>query len=223
MRYGGSPPWMFAALCVLSVGFLASPARIEAQTLGGITGTVTGTVGTVTGTGTGIISGTATVLGGTGLLAAGSTDSLFNEADSISTSLVSADIPRARVIGYADEVVSKSYLASLSLVVGGYTITADSAEAGARAPLDASWSNGTSYVANLSINGMPVLVTGDPNQTIGDAGAMLIINEQQTLPDGTVVVNALHAIVTGVADVVVGSATAGPSGGNASAVQATTF
>ena len=148
---------------------------------------------------------------------------LSRPADSISTSLVSADVPSARVMGYADQIASESYLASPSLVVGGFTLTASSVEAAARMPLDASWSDGTSYVGDLSINGMPVLVTGLPNQTLGDAAAMLIINEQQTLPDGTLVVNALHAIVTGVADVVVGSATAGPSGGNASAVQATTF
>jgi hypothetical protein len=47
-----------------------------------------------------------------------------------------------------------------------------------------------------------------------------VLNEQQTLSDGTLVVNALHAIVSGVADVTVASAMAGLSGGSAKVAQA---
>jgi len=203
------------ALGVLSVGLLGWPASTGAQTLGGITGTVGGIV-------TGIVGGTTTVLGDTGTLAAGSLDALYNEADSISASLVSADVPSARVIGYADEIVSESYLASVNLTIAGITITASSAEAEARAALDGSSSIGTVYVSNLSINGVDIFVDGTVNQTVSSAVGQLIINEQQVLSDGTMVVNALHATVYGVADVVVASATAGASGGNAYAVQATT-
>jgi len=206
------------ALGALSVGLLGWPVSTGAQTLGDITGTVGGTVGTVTG----IVGGTMTVLGDTGTLAAGSLDSLYNEADSISTSLVSADVPSARVTGYADEIASESYLASLNLTIAGITITASSAEAEARAALDGSSSIGTVYVSNLSINGVDIFVDGTVNQTVSSAVGQLIINEQQVLSDGTMVVNALHATVYGVADVVVASATAGASGGNAYAVQATT-
>ena len=206
------------ALGALSVGLLGWPAYTGAQTLGDITGTVGGTVGTVTG----IVGGTTTVLGDTGTLAAGSLDSLYNEADSISTSLVSADVPSARVTGYADEIASESYLASLNLTIAGITITASSAEAEARAALDGSSSIGTVYVSNLSINGVDIFIDGTVNQTVSSAVGQLIINEQQVLSDGTMVVNALHATVYGVADVVVASATAGASGGNAYAVQATT-
>ena len=63
-------------------------------------------------------------------------------------------------------------------------------------------------------------MSGAPNQTIGIPGGLLVLNEQQSLPDGTLVVNALHAIVSGVADVAVASAMAGFSGGSAKAVQA---
>jgi len=195
------------ALGVLSVGLLGWPASTGAQTLGGITGTVGGIV---------------TGMGDTGTLAAGSLDALYNEADSISASLVSADVPSARVIGYADEIVSESYLASVNLTIAGITITASSAEAEARAALDGSSSIGTVYVSNLSINGVDIFVDGTVNQTVSSAVGQLIINEQQVLSDGTMVVNALHATVYGVADVVVASATAGASGGNAYAVQATT-
>src|SRR2546422_10050999 len=83
--------------------------------------------------------------------------------------------------------------------------------------------SGVSNIDGLSIDGVPIPVTGDPNQTIGIPGGVLTINEQQVAADGTLVVNALHAVVSGVADVVVGSAMAGASGGNAKAVQATSF
>ena len=207
MHDGALRRWTLVALGVLFVGLLAWPARIEAQIPGGIPVTV---------------GGTTTVLGGTGTLAAGSRDSLYSEADSISTSLVSADVPSARVIGYVDEIASESYLASLNLTLGGITIAAGSAEAAARAALDGSSSIGTVYVSNLSINGVAVPVDGTVNQTVSIPGGQLVLNEHQVLSDGTLVVNALHATVSGVADAVVASATAGPSGGNASAVRATT-
>src|SRR5436190_781579 len=71
-----------------------------------------------------------------------------------------------------------------------------------------------------AINGVPRWVSRAPNQTIGIPGGLLVLNEQQTLPDGTLGVNALHAIVSGVADVAVASSMAGLSGGSARAVQA---
>ena len=204
MPDGALRRWTLVALGVLFVGLLAWPARIEAQIPGGIPGTV---------------GGTTTVLGGTGTLAAGSRDSLYSEADSISTSLVSADVPSARVIGYVDEIASDSYLASLNLTLAGITITAGSAEAAARAALDGSSRTASSYVSNLSISGLQVAVDGTVNQTVSIPGGQVVINEQQILSDGTLVVNALHATVSGVADVVVASAAAGASGGNAYAVQ----
>src|SRR5206468_8747766 len=99
--------------------------------------------------GTGIIGGTTTVLGDTGTLAPGSLDDLYSEVDSISTSLVSAEVPSARVIGYADQIASDSYLSSLNLIIAGITIAASSAEAAARAPLNGSSGEGTSYISNL--------------------------------------------------------------------------
>ena len=67
---------------------------------------------------------------------------------------------------------------------------------------------GTASLANLSINGVPIPVSEGPNQTIYIPGGVVVLKEQQTSPT-TIVVNALHVIVYGVADVVVGSATAG--------------
>ena len=211
MPDGALRRWTLVALGVLVVGLLAWPARIEAQIPGG----VPGTGGTLTGIG----GGTTTVLGGTGTLAAGSLNALYSEADSISTSLVSAEVPSARVIGYVDEIASDSYLASLNLTLAGITITAGSAEAAARAALDGSSRTASSYVSNLSISGLQVAVDGTVNQIVSIPGGQVVVNEQQVLSDGTMVVNALHATVYGVADVVVASAVAGASGGDAYAVR----
>ena len=67
---------------------------------------------------------------------------------------------------------------------------------------------GVANIANLSINGVPVPLSGGPNQTIYIPGGLVVINEQQTSPTSTVV-NALHVVVYGVADVVIASASAG--------------
>src|SRR5205807_9263917 len=137
MRYRVFHLWIFAALCVLSVGLLGWPASTRAQTLGGITGTVTGPVtGTVTGIVTGIVGGTTTVLGNTGTLAPGSLDSLYSELDSISTSLVSAEVPSARGFGYAAQIASLSYFSSLNLPSPGTPFPPPPAKAPPRGPLD---------------------------------------------------------------------------------------
>src|SRR6266446_759075 len=219
MRYRVFHRWIFVALCVLSVGLLEWPARTRAQTLGGIT-VVPPTIPVPVPV---PVPVTVSTVLGTGTLAPGSLDSLYSELDSISTSLVSAEVPSARVIGYADQIASDSYLSSLNLTIAGIAITAASAQAAARGPLDGSPGDATSYISSLSINGVEVLIDGTVNQTVAIPGGQVVINEQQVLSDGTLVVNALHATVSGVADAVVASATAGPSGGNASAVQATTY
>jgi hypothetical protein len=68
--------------------------------------------------------------------------------------------------------------------------------------------SGSSGIANLSINGVPIVVTGDANQTISIPGGQVVVNEQIISPSGATV-NAIHVTVSGVADVVIASATAG--------------
>jgi hypothetical protein len=104
-------------------------------------------------------------------------------------------------------VASEASLADLALTVAGNTIGADFVMARALAVVGAA-DVGTVNISGLSINGLPVPVTGAPNQTVGIPGGLVVINEQQNSATGTVV-NALHVIVQGVADVVIGSAAAG--------------
>jgi len=159
------------------------------------------------------------VLGGTGTLVAGTGDVLqASDTTGGIASLLTGEALHAVTIAYPDQIDSEASLAALALNVAGTSIGADFVMS--RATAVAGTAAGTSNIDGLSINGAPIAVTGDPNQTIGIPGGLVVLNEQQSLPDGTLVVNALHAIVSGVADVAVASATAGFSGGSAKAVQA---
>jgi hypothetical protein len=103
-------------------------------------------------------------------------------------------------------VTSGASLANLGLNVAGIGISADFVMATAKAVSGAAGS-GASLVDNLAINGAPVSVSGTPNQVFDVPGGRVLINEQRSSPGG-MVVNALHVVVDGVADVVVSSATA---------------
>ena len=167
----------------------------------------------------GTLLGATAVLGGTGTLVAGTSDVLqASDTTGGIASLLTGETLHAVTIGYPDQIDSEASLAALALNVGGTSIGADFVMS--RASAVAGGALGASNIDGLSINGAPVPVTGDPNQTIGIPGGLVVLNEQQTLPDGTLVVNALHAIVSGVADVAVASTMAGLSGGSAKAVQA---
>ncbi len=138
--------------------------------------------------------------------------------DALDASMVTGGVPStltaetlsSTAISYADEVDSAASLGNLSMTVAGIGVTADFVMAQASQVLGAPGS-GSSTLTNLSINGTPIAVSGAPNQAIPVPGGQVIINEQTISSTGTAVVNALHVVVTGVADVVIASATAGIS------------
>lgn len=200
MRQTGSFRRNVTALVVMTAGLLAWPRAGAAQTAAGNARAA----GVTT---FGLFGGTTTVLADTGTLA-GTDDA--RDAASVTAnvpSVLSGEVLHAVTIGWPDQVVSQASLGSLSLTVGGTGISADFVMATATAVLGDAGS-GSSLVDNLSIGGVPVEVTGEPNQTISIAGGQVVINEQTVSAAGTTV-NALHATVSGVADVVVASATAG--------------
>jgi len=153
------------------------------------------------------LPGTTTVLADTGALSRGATDAL--QASSVAASvppLLSGDSLHATVIGLPDQAASEASLGGLGLSVGGNSISADFIMARALA-VNGAGAYGDSEIDGLSINGAMVQVTGDPNQTIPLVGGVLILNEQQTDAGGALV-NALHVVVNGIADIVVASASA---------------
>jgi hypothetical protein len=125
-------------------------------------------------------------------------------------SLLNAETLSAATISWPDQVDSEASLANLNVSLAGVGISADFVMAQASQVLGAAGS-GTSSIDNLSVNGLPIFVTGEPNQTIAIPGGLMIINEQTISWTGASVVNALHVAITGIADMVIASATAGIS------------
>lgn len=209
-----------AAVVLMLAGLLTWPAASVAQ-LGGLlpppptttttSPTVLGSASAAQATVLGILgTGTTTVLAGTGTLG-GTNDARDASMDTGSIpSTLNAETLSTDTISWVDEVDSEASLTNLNMTVAGIGITADSVMAQASQVLGAAGS-GSSTLSNLAINGTPIAVTGDPNQTIWVPGGQVIINEQTISSTGTAVVNALHVAITGVADVVIASATAGIS------------
>ncbi len=159
--------------------------------------TVTGQARAVQAT----VLGSQTVLSDTGALTGG------DDARQAS-SVLTAEALHATTIGWPDQAVSAASLAGLAVTVAGNGITAGFVMARAAAILGGA-SAGDTDIDALSINGAPITVTGQPNQTIPLLRGRVIINEQQPLFPSGMTVNALHIVIDGVADVVIASATAG--------------
>jgi len=206
---------------LLLAGLLALPTAGLAQ-LGGVLPSPslpspTATASTVTGQATaaqvvllGLLgTATSTSLASTGISGTNAESDVAQVTGSI-PSLLGAEVLNATTYSYADQVDSTASLANLGLNVAGITISADSVVAQASQALGGA-ASGSSYIDNLAINGVPVSVSGDPNQTISIPGGQVVLNEQTISSTGSTVVNAIHVTVNGVADVVVASATAGIS------------
>jgi hypothetical protein len=191
--------WSFIAVGAL-LAALAAPALAQGQVVNGQARVVKASIVELTGIAT-------TVLSDTG--------SLTDSSDARETSQTGAAIPsllrggtlHATTIGWPDQVASEASIANLALSVGGTTIGADFVMSRVQA-VKGSAGSGSTEVEGLSINGVSILVSGDPNQTVAIPGGRVVINEQQSTSTGTVV-NALRVVVTGVADVVIASASAG--------------
>jgi len=123
---------------------------------------------------------------------------------------LSAETLSASTISWPNQVDSAASLGNLSMTVAGVGITADFVMAEASQVAGAA-GTGSSTLTNLVINGVPIAVSGAPNQDISVPGGQVIINQQTISSTGGAAVNALHIVVSGVADVVVASATAGVS------------
>ena len=201
---------------LLMAGLLAWPSVGIAQ-LGGLlpspssttTSTVVGDASAARVSVLGILgTATTTALTDTGTLS-GVNDARDASMDTGTVpSVLTGEVLSAGTISWPDEVDSAVSLANLNMSVAGIGISADSVYSAASQVLGAA-GIGSSTISNLSINGTPIAVTGDPNQTVSIPGGQVVINEQTISSTGTAVVNAVHATVAGVADVGIASATAG--------------
>jgi len=133
--------------------------------------------------------------------------------------LLTTGVLSASTSGQGQRTLSEASTADLNLTVAGVTITADVLEATALARCrnnDNTTPNlrASSQVTGLTINGTAVTVTGQPNQVIElPLGAgQIIVNERVRSVSGntgSLTVNALRVVVTGVGEVVISSAQAG--------------
>jgi len=170
--------------------------------------TVTGQARAVQATVLGSLLGSQTVLSDTGALTGGDDARQASQVTGAVLSVLTAEALHATTIGWPDEAASEASLAGLAVTVAGNGITAGFVMARAAAILGGAGAGDTDIDA-LSINGAPITVTGQPNQTIPLLRGRVIINEQQPLFPSGMTVNALHIVIDGVADVVIASATAG--------------
>ena len=166
--------------------------------------TVTGQARAVQAT----VLGSQTVLSDTGALTGGDDARQASQVTGAVPSVLTAEALHATTIGWPDQAASEASLAGLAVTVAGNGITAGFVMARAAAILGGAGAGDTDIDA-LSINGAPITVTGQPNQTIPLLRGRVIINEQQPLFPSGMTVNALHIVIDGVADVVIASATAG--------------
>ncbi|MGH9339852.1 MAG: choice-of-anchor P family protein, partial [Acidobacteriota bacterium] len=142
--------------------------------------------------------------------------STFRGAFSTVPTPLDAEVAHASSIGQGDRSRSEASVANPDLVIGGNTIAASFVMARAAAvwqPAPASPAvSGSSEVAGLVINGLPVAVSGAPNQGVVLPNGRVVINEQNSSTGkdwAEIMVNGLRVVVDGLADVVISSARAG--------------
>jgi hypothetical protein len=185
--------WRTAALAAGLAALLWQPPG-NAQTVTGSARAVQATVASPTGASTTMLADTGT-LGG---------PSDAREASAIEgsiPSLLSGRALHATTIGWSDQVSSEASIAGLAMTVDGNTINADFVQA--RAISAGRRSNIAVDINGLTVNGNAIDVSGSVNQTVTIPNGIIIINERT----GSVV-NALHVVIDGVADVVIASARA---------------
>jgi len=186
-------------VAVLLAGVLGWPARGSAQTISGQARVIQSTVA-------GPLGATTTIVSDTGTLSQPGDARDASQAAGSVASIVSGATLHAATVGSLNQVSSEASIGDVALSLAGNTIGAGFVMARARATRGDAGTGAVS-ISGLSVNGAPVDVTGQPNQTVWLVGGRLVINEQRVSGSDTTV-NALHLIVDGVADLVIASATA---------------
>ncbi len=215
--------WRFVGAAGLLAGLAAWPGIGQAQ-LGGLPlpplplpdlggggggdGTLTGSLTQASGI-TAVVNGNVTSLVDTGTLTSAS-EPLGTGVSILSIpGVLSAEAVHAAAMGWTDQVVSESSLGNLVMTVAGTGISADFIMSRAQA-VSGGGATGVSSVDGLIIGGVPISLTGVPNQVVSLPGLSVILNEQITSAGG-IVVNALRIrTLDGLTDIAVGSSKAAP-------------
>jgi hypothetical protein len=148
----------------------------------------------------------------------------------LTASLPSADVGdlfkatglAASTSGGNNVAASSASLNSLQLFLSenGAVISASFVSAETQASCDGG-ATGATEIVDLVVDGSPVDVTGDPNQTVSTSVGVLVINEQTITPQNggfAITVNALHLVLAGSAGEIVVARTESDIAGCASTV-----
>lgn len=146
----------------------------------------------------------------------GDTGALPVQGGTLQSSLPDIDLPgvlttqlvQSSTTGGGDQSQSQTSLATVDVLAG--LVQASVIQSTATASCDGASAavSGSSRIVSLTVAGLPVDVTGAPNQTVPLLVGTLVLNEQvgSAVGDtGSITVNAVHLSVLGVADVVLGS------------------
>src|SRR2546428_2176247 len=196
-----SHDWKLLVLAGVLLTLLAWPGPSDAQPVTGQASAVQATVFDALGLGTTTALSETVTLSGT--------------RDAREASLVTGSVPslltgealHAVTIGWPDHVASEASLGSLAMTVAGTGISADFVMARALSVLGSA-GTGRTNIAGLSINGIPIVPTGSPNQTIAIAGGRVVINEHVSSA-GANVVDRVPVVVDGGVDRGIPSAKSG--------------
>lgn len=196
-----SHDWKLLLLAGVLVSLLAWPGTSEAQTVTGQASAVQATAFNALGL------GTTTALSKTATLSGTSDARQASLLTGSVPSLLTGEALHAVTIGWPDQVASEASLGNLAMTVAGTGISADFVMARALSVLGSA-GTGRTNINGLRINGIPIVPTGSPNQTLAIPGGRVVINEHVSSA-GATVVNGLHVVVDGVMDVVIASAKSG--------------
>jgi len=178
------------AVLVACLGWSVLPGRAEARSFGGQA------------------TGVQVFVPATGLTIKAASGQLPPSGGEVDASLLSGDIPGSMTGGVValaagtlhsvvvglDETNAEAAMESVSLTVSGNGITSDFLMARSNASCGPAVA-GSSQLENLVINGQPITVTGNPNQTVSLPNGTATINEQTPAVAGSTAelrVVALH-------------------------------
>jgi hypothetical protein len=123
----------------------------------------------------------------------------------ITNGALSATVLHASTVGRGEHSRSEASVAELAVTVAGIPIQAELIRAVADATCQAGLAtiSGASELVSLLINGVPVVVTGVPNQNVSVGPVTIILNEQTVSTTGQgaeITVSALHVSVADMPD-----------------------
>ena len=188
--------WKFIRVAGALAALAVWPGISQAQALTGQASAVTA-----------VVLGLATSLADTGTLSSASEPLGTGLSTGSIPGLISGEALHAATMGWTDQVASQASLSNLAVSVAGIGITAQSLLSRALAVSGAGATGGSS-IEGLTIGGVPVSVTGAPNQQFSLPGLSIVLNEQIQSANG-IIVNALRVRSLDGTDIAIGTARAG--------------